>query len=199
MARGGLHDGHPRHPHCAVGRAEGDDPLGLDQEEAVDWLVGQRPHHADLQHVVDVDAVGRPRHQLQHLDGQQVGRFDAVGGQRHHAQLPRRLQRRRHRLLHHRLVEVHGMTARQTARHQDENQQSSLRAGSRHGCFPYSAHAVCGNPFVVLSWWDCAALVPPYGCQLSDDWLSAQATGKLFPFNAVRIIGRVERGLCIVF
>ena len=72
----------------------------------------ERAHHADLQHVVDVDAVGRQRHQLEHLDLEDVGRLDAIGGQRHHGQFAGRLQCRRHRLLQRGLVEIHGMTAR---------------------------------------------------------------------------------------
>ena len=75
----------------AVGRPQGDDPLAFDQEEAVDGLIEQRAQHADLQHVVDVDAVGGQRHQLEHLDLQDVGRLDAVGRQRDHGQFAGRL------------------------------------------------------------------------------------------------------------
>ena len=65
-------------------------PFALDQEEAVDGLIQQRAHGADLQHVVDVDAVGGQRHHLEHLDHEDVGRLDLVDRQRDHAQFARR-------------------------------------------------------------------------------------------------------------
>ena len=94
---GGLVDGHAHHADAAVGRPQVHHALGLDDVEVVDRLVGNGERGADLQHVVDVDAVRRQGDHFQHFDRKHVRRLDDVGRQRDLIDFPRRLHARRHR------------------------------------------------------------------------------------------------------
>jgi hypothetical protein len=87
----GFVERHAGQVDLAVGRAQGDVPFPIDDEELgwlpADGIVRQDADGVDLQHVVDFGSVGGLRHKLKDFDVQQIGRLDAIGGKRPHGHL----------------------------------------------------------------------------------------------------------------
>ena len=179
IAVSGLFDGHARHADPPIGRPQTHDALAFDQIKAVDRLVEDRAEHADLEHVVDVDPIGRQRHHFEHFDLQDIGRLDPIARQRDHRPFARRLKGRRDRLLeacrHEKSTEWHPAMPSITA--------TASKAGtSDRTAERVVVMGVIGGYFRLRQGWEYAGY--------------AQWPCKHTPIDTVGIIGKLEPGLC---